>query len=148
MHPVTVLDVKLLNNPAKFLDPYTFEIVFEADQNLTSEDMLEFKFIYVGSAKSTEHDQELEVIEISPIPAGVNRFSVETDAPDGSQIPLDDLLGNTVILVMCYLNKQEITRVGFFVNVHYEDPDMELDEPDFSLLLRNVNTSEPRITVQ
>ncbi|KAL0216778.1 hypothetical protein P9112_008962 [Eukaryota sp. TZLM1-RC] len=147
MSQVHILDVKILNNPAKFLDPYQFEIAFEAQDSISADDILEFRIVYVGSSKSEEHDQELDVIEISPIPAGTSRFTVETDPPEPSKIPLDDLLGVTVIFVACVLNGKEIVRIGFFCNVHYEDPQAELDEPDFKLLNRNVCIDEPRITV-
>ncbi|KAL0227956.1 hypothetical protein RCL1_004099 [Eukaryota sp. TZLM3-RCL] len=146
MSSVSVVSVKLLNNPAAFLDSYVFEIVFEADASVTPDDVLEFRFVYVGSSKSEEFDQELDTIEVSPIPLGISKFSIETSAPDPQKIPLDDLLGVTVIFVSCLLNNREVVRVGFFCHVEYIDPENEPDEPNFSLLRRNVNVEEPRIT--
>jgi histone chaperone ASF1 len=50
MSVVTLLDVKVLNNPAAFTDSYQFEITFEANDTLQKD--LEWKLTYVGSAQS------------------------------------------------------------------------------------------------
>jgi histone chaperone ASF1 len=50
MSVVTLLDVKVLNNPAPFDAPYQFEITFESLENLQKD--LEWKLTYVGSAQS------------------------------------------------------------------------------------------------
>jgi len=50
MSVVSILDVKILNNPAAFSDKYQFEITFEALENLQKD--LEWKLTYVGSAQS------------------------------------------------------------------------------------------------
>ena len=50
MSVVTLLDVKVKNNPAGFNDKYEFEITFESLENLQSD--LEWKLTYVGSAQS------------------------------------------------------------------------------------------------
>ena len=66
MSVVSLLGVKILNNPAKFTDSYEFEITFECLEPLqkgtshcrrwmTLADLLvdlEWKLIYVGSATS------------------------------------------------------------------------------------------------
>jgi histone chaperone ASF1 len=49
MSVVTLLDVKVLNNPAPFNAPYQFEITFESLENLNKD--LEWKLTYVGSAQ-------------------------------------------------------------------------------------------------
>jgi len=49
MSVVTLLDVKVLNNPAAFDAPYQFEITFESLENLQKD--LEWKLTYVGSAQ-------------------------------------------------------------------------------------------------
>ncbi len=33
--------------------------------------------VYIGSAESTAHDQELESVLVGPIPLGVNKFVME-----------------------------------------------------------------------
>jgi histone chaperone ASF1 len=49
MSVVTLLDVKVVNNPAPFDAPYKFEITFESLENLQKD--LEWKLTYVGSAQ-------------------------------------------------------------------------------------------------
>lgn len=53
MSVVSLLDVKILNNPAPFNAPYEFEITFEALEGLQKD--LEWKLTYVGSAQSYVH---------------------------------------------------------------------------------------------
>lgn len=50
MSVVSLLGVKILNNPASFLAPYEFEITFECLEQLRED--LEWKLTYVGSATS------------------------------------------------------------------------------------------------
>ena len=50
MSVVSILDVKILNNPAPFNASYQFEITFESLENLQKD--LEWKLTYVGSAQS------------------------------------------------------------------------------------------------
>lgn len=50
MSVVSILNVSVKNNPAKFDDNYEFEITFEALEHLQKD--LEFKLLYVGSATS------------------------------------------------------------------------------------------------
>lgn len=50
MSVVSLLGVKLLNNPARFNDKYEFEITFECLEQLQKD--LEWKLVYVGSATS------------------------------------------------------------------------------------------------
>jgi histone chaperone ASF1 len=55
---------------------------------------------------------------------GVNKFILQADAPDISQIPHEDILGVTVVLVTCSYREKEFVRVGYYVNNEYE-----YDEP-------------------
>lgn len=50
MSVVSILNVNVKNNPARFDEPYAFEVTFEALEQLSSD--LEFKLLYVGSATS------------------------------------------------------------------------------------------------
>lgn len=115
MSAVNVLAVRILNNPAKFLDPFAFEIEYEALVPLA--DDLEWQVIYVGSADSDQCDQTLESIFVGPVTAGSFKFVLETNPPDPARIPADDLLGVTVILLTCSYRGKEFIRVGYYVNV-------------------------------
>ncbi|KAL7538905.1 hypothetical protein ACHAXR_008865, partial [Thalassiosira sp. AJA248-18] len=138
----------VLDNPAPFLSPFSFEITFECLQPLS--DDLEWKVLYVGSAEDTSHDQVLDEILVGPIPVGINKFVLQADAPDTSQIPEGDVLGVTVVLVTCSYREKEFVRVGYYVNNEYAEPyDEEAGPPkplDMNKVRRCVLSEKPRVT--
>lgn len=145
---VNVVNMAVLDNPAPFLSPFSFEITFECLQPLS--DDLEWKVLYVGSAEDTSHDQVLDEILVGPIPVGINKFVLQADAPDISQIPEGDILGVTVVLVTCSYREKEFVRVGYYVNNEYtEEYDEEAGPPkplDMSKVKRSVLAEKPRVT--
>jgi len=147
MSLVTLTGVTVLDNPAKFSDPFRFEISFECLGELKED--LEWKLVYVGSASSQEYDQELESILVGPVPIGVSKFIFETDPPDANKIPKDDLLGATVILLSCSYRDQMFLRVGYYVHTEYNDPALNENPPavpQVDKIIRNIKTEEPRGT--
>jgi len=147
MSVVSLLGVNVLNNPAKFGDPYEFEITFECLESLQKD--LEWKLTYVGSATSDEHDQELDSLLVGPIPVGVNKFIFEADPPDTKRIPDAEILGVTVILLTCAYDSREFVRVGYYVNNEYDSEELNADPPAKPLLervRRNVLAEKPRVT--
>ena len=117
----------VLDNPTCFTNPFQFEITFECLQEL--DDDLEWKVLYVGSAQDAAKDQILDEILVGPVPVGVNKFVLQADAPDPSQLAQDDLLGVTVVLVTCSYKEREFVRVGYYVNNEYHDPNAPLPVP-------------------
>ena len=83
---------------------------------------MEWKVLYVGSAKDASRDQVLDEILVGPIPVGVNKFVLQADAPDHTKLATEDLLGVTVVLVTCSYREREFCRVGYYVNNEYHDP--------------------------
>jgi len=147
MSVVSLLGVNVLNNPAKFGDPYQFEITFECLEPLQKD--LEWKLTYVGSATSDEHDQELDSLLVGPIPVGVNKFIFEADPPDTKRIPDAEILGVTVILLTCAYDNREFVRVGYYVNNEYDSDELNADPPSKPILekvRRNVLAEKPRVT--
>ncbi|KAF7860501.1 uncharacterized protein EAF02_010735 [Botrytis sinoallii] len=147
MSVVSLLGVNVLNNPAKFGDPYEFEITFECLEALQRD--LEWKLTYVGSATSDEHDQELDSLLVGPIPVGTNKFLFQADAPDTKRIPDAEILGVTVILLTCAYDGREFVRVGYYVNNEYDSEELNADPPAKPLLdrvKRNVLAEKPRVT--
>ncbi|KFH41841.1 Histone chaperone-like protein [Hapsidospora chrysogenum ATCC 11550] len=147
MSVVSLLGVKVLNNPAKFTDKYEFEITFECLEQLEKD--LEWKLTYVGSATSDQYDQELDSLLVGPIPVGVNKFVFEADAPNTSNIPETDILGVTVILLTCAYDGREFVRVGYYVNNEYDSEELNADPPVKPLVdrvRRNVLAEKPRVT--
>ncbi|KAH8819455.1 ASF1 like histone chaperone-domain-containing protein [Xylogone sp. PMI_703] len=147
MSVVSLLGVNVLKNPAKFTDPYEFEITFECLESLQKD--LEWKLIYVGSATSSEHDQELDSLLVGPIPVGVNKFIFEADPPDTKRIPDAEILGVTVVLLTCAYDGREFVRVGYYVNNEYDSDELNADPPAKPLIdrvKRNVLAEKPRVT--
>lgn len=147
MSIVSLMGVKVLNNPAKFTDPYEFEITFECLEQL--KDDLEWKLTYVGSSRSLEHDQELDSILVGPIPVGVNKFIMTADAPSPELIPASELVSVTVILLSCSYKEREFVRVGYYVNNEYDSEDLRENPPakvQVDHIVRNILAEKPRVT--
>ncbi|KAL8794023.1 MAG: hypothetical protein Q9195_003429 [Heterodermia aff. obscurata] len=147
MSVVSLLGVKVLNNPAPFDSKYQFEITFECLENLKND--LEWKVTYVGSATSSEHDQELDSLLVGPVPVGVNKFIFEADSPNLKRIPDSEILGVTVILLSCSYDDREFVRVGYYVNNEYDSEEMNAEPPskvDIKRVRRNVLAEKPRVT--
>ncbi|RKF58179.1 Histone chaperone ASF1 [Golovinomyces cichoracearum] len=147
MSVVSLLGVSVLNNPARFGDPYEFEITFECLEALQKD--LEWKLTYVGSATSNDHDQELDSLLVGPIPVGVNKFIFEAEPPDTNKIPDAEILGVTVILLTCAYDGREFVRVGYYVNNEYDSDELNTDPPAKPILekvRRNILAEKPRVT--
>ncbi|AEO59946.1 hypothetical protein MYCTH_70818 [Thermothelomyces thermophilus ATCC 42464] len=147
MSVVSLLGVNVINNPAKFTDKYEFEITFECLEPLQKD--LEWKLTYVGSAQSDHYDQELDSLLVGPIPVGINKFVFEADPPDTKRIPIDELLGVTVILLTCAYDGREFVRVGYYVNNEYESEELRDNppaKPEIDKIRRNVLANKPRVT--
>ncbi|OJJ00472.1 hypothetical protein ASPVEDRAFT_127522 [Aspergillus versicolor CBS 583.65] len=147
MSVVSLLGVKVLDNPAQFLSKYQFEITFECLEQLQKD--LEWKLTYVGSATSSEYDQELDSLLVGPIPVGVNKFIFEADAPDLKRIPTSEILGVTVILLTCSYDGREFVRVGYYVNNEYDSEELTADppaKPIIERIRRNILAEKPRVT--
>lgn len=147
MSVVSLLGVNVLQNPARFGDPYEFEITFECLETLQKD--LEWKLTYVGSATSNDHDQELDSLLVGPIPVGVNKFVFVADPPDTNKIPDAEILGVTVILLTCAYDGREFVRVGYYVNNEYDSDELNTDPPAKPILekvRRNILAEKPRVT--
>lgn len=147
MSIVSLLNVTVLNNPAKFMDPYEFEITFECLEPL--QDDLEWKLIYVGASKSIKYDQELDSLLVGPVPQGVNRFVFQTDPPNPDLIPQDQLVSITVMLLSCSYRDREFVQVGYYVNNEYDTEELRENPPNRVALdhvSRNILAEKPRVT--
>eukprot|EP00540_Astrosyne_radiata_P011606 CAMPEP_0116825762 /NCGR_PEP_ID=MMETSP0418-20121206/2154_1 /TAXON_ID=1158023 /ORGANISM="Astrosyne radiata, Strain 13vi08-1A" /LENGTH=208 /DNA_ID=CAMNT_0004454323 /DNA_START=1280 /DNA_END=1906 /DNA_ORIENTATION=+ len=115
----------VLDNPTKFAEPFRFEVTFECLQEL--EDDLEWRVLYVGHAQDQTKDLVLDEILVGPVPVGINKFVLQADAPDPSQ--LEEPLGVTVVLVTCSYRDREFVRVGYYVNNEYQYENHEQQRP-------------------
>ncbi|KAI4634562.1 Histone chaperone asf1 [Alternaria incomplexa] len=147
MSVVSLLGVEVKNNPARFDEPYEFEITFECLEQLQKD--LEWKLTYVGSATSNEYDQELDSVLVGPLPIGVNKFQFKADAPNLTRIPNSEIIGVTVILLSCSYDEREFVRVGYYVNNEYTDEALALDPPTKPVIekvQRQILAEKPRVT--
>ncbi|GAA93689.1 hypothetical protein E5Q_00334 [Mixia osmundae IAM 14324] len=149
MSVINVSSVKLEHAAAPFTEPFTFDITFEALRAL--DDDVEWKVIYVGSTEDLQHDQELDSCSVGPIPAGVNNFVFEAAAPTPGSIPKDELLGLTVVILSASYANQEFVRIGYYVNVEYDNEELQAQDPPpdphvIERLQRRVLAEKPRVT--
>lgn len=147
MAKVQVVDVEVLDNPSKFQQSFKFQITFDCLDNLR--DDLEWKIIYVGSAENEEYDQTLDSVLVGPIPPGRHKFVFQADPPNPELIPVQDIVGVTVVIITCTYHGNEFVRVGYYVNNEYADLDLREnppDKPQLDKLQRNILSSAPRVT--
>ncbi|KAG0599849.1 hypothetical protein M758_12G182800 [Ceratodon purpureus] len=147
MSAVNVTNVAVLDNPSMFKNPFQFEISYECLVPLEHD--LEWKLIYVGSAEDEKYDQILESVLVGPVNVGNYRFVFQADPPQLSQIPEDDIIGVTVLLLTCSYQAQEFLRVGYYVSNEYVEEAMR-DEPPARVVIdkvqRNILAEKPRVT--
>ncbi|EDV22286.1 Histone chaperone ASF1 [Trichoplax sp. H2] len=147
MAKVNVCNVLVLDNPTRSNNPFQFEITFECMENLP--DDLEWKLIYVGSASDEKYDQLLDSVLVGPVPTGKHMFVFQAEPPDPRKLPIDDVVGVTVILLTCCYRNHEFIRIGYFVNNEYIDEELRENPPSspiFDKLQRNILDTNPRIT--
>lgn len=73
----------------------------------------------------------------------------EADPPDLKRIPLDELLGVTVVLLTCAYDGREFVRVGYYVNNEYDSEELvnaPPAQPVIEKIRRNVLAEKPRVT--
>eukprot|EP01064_Diplonema_japonicum_P024285 TRINITY_DN34824_c0_g1_i1.p1 TRINITY_DN34824_c0_g1~~TRINITY_DN34824_c0_g1_i1.p1 ORF type:complete len:174 (+),score=16.78 TRINITY_DN34824_c0_g1_i1:49-570(+) len=136
-------------NPAHFTDLFQWRIRLEVLEEIDSD--LEFKVVWVGSSSSNEYDQILEDCEVGPLVLGANEFILEHDAPNWKLIPPEDLLSVTLVLIMVHYKGQEFCRVAHYVNVAYNQEDLNSDPPEkihISKVARNVLISKPCVVTK
>ena len=74
---------------------------------------------------------------------------VQADPPEPANIPEEDIIGVTVLLLTCSYMGQEFIRVGYYVSNEYVDEHLR-EEPPAKLLInrvqRNILADKPRVT--
>ena len=78
------------------------------------------------------------------------KFVLEGSAPNTAQLPINDVVGVTAVLLTCsYKDNQEFLRVGYYVNIEYDDQEMNENPPatpDIARLTRHILAEKPRVT--
>ena len=146
MSSVNVLNIIPKKPITKFTDPFSFEIIFEILSEIKKE--IEWKMVFITSEKH-EEDQILSEIQIDPpSQLGQMRFEFTGDAPVIEKIPENDVIGVAAILLCCSYNEQEFFRCGFYLNITYDNEEMNINRPekiDVNHLIRNLLADKPRI---
>lgn len=142
---VDITGINIFNNPTTFTQRFKFQVyiqcvkqipdglalffsLFMAHSSVFLTSDLEWKIIYIGSPESTAYDQELESVMVGPIALGQSMFELEADPPNPQNIPPNDLLGITAILITCHYREQEFIRVGYYLKNEYTDQEL-IDNP-------------------
>lgn len=146
---IQIQNIEVLDNPARFVNDFQFKIRFEClAPGIEGE--LDWKLIYVGSAESSEHDQELDSVLVGPVPVGTMEFVFGAPPPDPSKIPNKDLVAVTVILITCSYREKEFIRIGYYVNNDYGDNTALNENPPEQVVVgelwRNILADQPRLT--
>lgn len=147
MAAITVTNVRVLNNPAMFKDPFKFEITFECLTPLP--DDLEWKIIYVGSSENSSFDQVLDSVLIGPLQYGTMRFVFEAEGPDINKIPAEEIVGITAVILTCSYWDQEFFRIGYYANNQYSEPELMENLPPVPIpekIQRSILADRPRIS--
>jgi len=146
MSSVNVLNIVPKNPITKFTDQFSFNILIEVLAELKKE--IEWKMVYITS-ENQNYDQILNDIEIDPPnQLGQMKFVFEGDAPDISKIPENDVIGVAAILLCCSYNGKEFFRCGYYLNITYDNEEMNINMPEkinVEHLVRNMLSDKPRI---
>lgn len=97
MAQVHINNINVLNNPAPILSPLQFEITFECFKKLPG--TFDWKIIYLGSPTDSHYDQVIDEFDMSDIQPGCMTFNTDSNPPDFSKIPNDEVVGTTAILI-------------------------------------------------
>jgi len=109
---------------------------------------VEWKLIYVSSPGNEELDQELDDCLVGPVPVGLNVFEFEGSPPKPEQVPPEDILGVSALILTGLYKEQEFVRVGYYQNTEYDNEEMKENPPSkvvVDRLVRDINT-KPRVT--
>ena len=96
-------------------------------------------------------DQELESFFLPSDKPGKFKVFLNIKAPDFSKIPLEKIIGVTVILFVVSYEGQEFIRIGYYLNNEPVLGEEEVEKYDkevpLRLIKKNILTGKPRVTV-
>ncbi|CAC9484002.1 histone chaperone ASF1A [Leishmania donovani] len=144
-----LLEIELLGaNPDAYTNQFQWRMRLEAAASLPQ--TLSVSFVWVGSASSSQHDQVLDDFEVGPLEKGITEFTLECDAPQMELVPVEDVVGVTILLISFQYRGQEFLRVGYYTQVAYFDAQLNRNPPPLperALLGRFVAMPQPAVTV-
>lgn len=91
MAQVHINNIVVKNNPAKVLDPFSFDITFECFSPLPG--TFDWKIIYIGSPNNPACDQLIDSFDMDNLAPGVMQFTAESNCPNFNQVPEEEIIG-------------------------------------------------------
>jgi histone chaperone ASF1 len=144
---VMVREVELVSpNPDYFSHKFTFRMKLDVLADLPAP--VDIRFVWVGSARSSQFDQLLDEMEVGPLAVGLNEFTVDVEPPKKELIPADELVAVTVLQISFSFQGAEFISVSYYVNVEYFDGARKTATRDPNLLGRCVLITKPAVTTR
>lgn len=88
----------------------------------------------------------IDEFDMKNIEPGCMTFNTDSNAPDFSRIPPNEIIGTTAILISVSYEGQEFFRVGYYIINEYEDPNAEVPaQIQLQKIRRRIIAENPRI---
>jgi histone chaperone ASF1 len=110
---------------------------------------LEWKLVYVGSAKSNDHDQVLDSIDIGPLSPSTVKFIFDAPAPNLELVPPEDRFEVSAIYFSVSYREQEFVRIGYYMRHEYDCEELIENPPaefDIRRVKRTMDMANPHVT--
>lgn len=144
---IQLQEVELLNsNPALFTDPLVWRMKVAVAKPL--QHCMTVSFVWVGSSRSADYDQQLDEFDVGPFQDGTCTFTLECDPPDPRRLDMSEILGMTVLQVFFKYGGTRFLSVGYFVQVAFFDQHLNQCPPaavDLQCLGRYLVMNQPSI---
>jgi histone chaperone ASF1 len=146
---VSVLNVSYTLDPksCSATENMSFEITLEVNRELEKD--LEWKLVYVGSAKSNDHDQVLDSIDIGPLSPSTVKFIFDAPPPDLKLVPPEDIFEVSCIYFSVSYRDQEFVRIGYYMRHEYDCEELQNEPPaelDIRRVRRVIDMENPHVT--
>jgi histone chaperone ASF1 len=144
---VTNVSYNLDPNGCPATENLSFEITLEVNHELEQD--LEWKLVFVGSARTNEHDQVLDSIDIGPLSPSTVKFIFDAPAPNLQLVPAEDRFEVAVIYFSVSYREQEFVRIGYYMRHEYDCEELvenPPDELDIRRVKRTLDMANPHLT--
>jgi histone chaperone ASF1 len=125
----------------------SFEITLEVNHALEQD--LEWKLVYVGSARSRDHDQVLDSIDIGPLSPSTVKFIFDAPAPNLELVPPEDRFEVSALYFSVSYREQEFVRIGYYMRHEYDCEELQNEPPaelDIRRVRRVMDMANPHVT--
>lgn len=149
MNPIVqLLEIELLgDNPGNYCSPLKWRVRVDSASALPVP--ISIGFVWVGSCTSSDYDQVLDTFDVGPLYQGLTEFELECDSPNPEEVPQDELVGLTILIISFQFRQQEFLRVAYYTQVAYLDPSLNENPPipiKKELLGRFITMAQPVVT--